>query len=661
MENDKELPWGCSFFLFCIATFIIFWGFSLESHFETLLCAYLSVTLFAFIPICRKTKPTKEETEKTGNLWMMGLSLCTFLYALTIEIDIIRWPLCAASAVFFFAPFIVKKQKEEEDSKAEEVADIITRNMEKRMLEKMNGGTIDEEVEEEETADDAPSGSSAAVKELQRYRSEANKRMSEEYFNQVRNYLDDFFEFATQLDNDAAFKEYCNNLENIKVSFTDGDTFGSLDARTFRGKLLIIILVDMVRNFEHAGHQLDLSKPEEFGLLLYIYRLNNEGIPDKENLVDYDFVSIFYDQKSIATMEDFVNQFMAWPESEEVFFMSHLLCGYSEKLLKRYHIMMFSIISLIANCDGVVSKEENDWMDKVLQMPDEILDIKTEEEKKTSDSPLPTVEESFSKLNELIGLATVKQEVRTLANLIKIQQRRKEEGLKTVSPSYHCVFTGNPGTGKTTVARILADIYRSLGILEKGHLVETDRSGLVAEYVGQTAVKTNKIIDKALDGVLFIDEAYTLVNSSDNDFGREAIATLLKRMEDDRKRLVVILAGYTKEMKDFIDSNPGLQSRFNRYIEFPDYNADELLQIFESNLARYDYELTPDAREKLTAVLAEAVQSKDKNFGNGRFARNLFDKTVERQATRLASQSSVSARQLSSIVADDIPNAVGRK
>ncbi|MBO4362137.1 MAG: AAA family ATPase [Paludibacteraceae bacterium] len=259
-----------------------------------------------------------------------------------------------------------------------------------------------------------------------------------------------------------------------------------------------------------------------------------------------------------------------------------------------------------------------------------------------------------NELDSLIGLASVKKEVQTLTNFIKIQQKREEQGLKSSTLSYHCVFTGNPGTGKTTVARIVAGIYKDLGVLKRGHLVETDRAGLVAEYVGQTAVKTNKIIDSALDGVLFIDEAYSLVGGGESDYGKEAIATLLKRMEDDRDRLVVILAGYTEDMKRFIDSNPGLQSRFNRYIEFPDYTAEELLQIFEVNMRKYDYHFGDGAKEVLQQYLEEAVANKDANFGNGRFVRNIFEKALERQANRLAAENNLTTERLSAIEKEDL-------
>ncbi len=269
--------------------------------------------------------------------------------------------------------------------------------------------------------------------------------------------------------------------------------------------------------------------------------------------------------------------------------------------------------------------------------------------------PSPSkLKSSTSELDTLVGLASVKEEIKTLSNFIKIQQKRKEQGLKSSSVSYHCVFTGNPGTGKTTVARIVAQIYKDLGILSKGHLVETDRAGLVAEYVGQTAVKTNKIIDSALDGVLFIDEAYSLIGTG-QDYGKEAIATLLKRMEDNRDRLVVILAGYSKEMQDFINTNPGLQSRFNRYIDFPDYSAEELLQIFEKNVEKFDYKLEKEALVAMSEYFQHAIENKDANFGNARFVRNIFEKTLEKQANRLSTDPDLDTNELTLITLADLP------
>lgn len=264
----------------------------------------------------------------------------------------------------------------------------------------------------------------------------------------------------------------------------------------------------------------------------------------------------------------------------------------------------------------------------------------------------------YEELNSLIGLSSVKEEIQSLANFIRLNQKRKEQGLTTTSISYHCVFTGNPGTGKTTVARLLAGIFRDLGILDKGHLIETDRSGLVAEFVGQTAVKTNKIIDSALDGVLFIDEAYTLAQGGPQDYGHEAIATLLKRMEDDRKRLVVILAGYREEMRSFIDSNPGLRSRFNRYINFPDYSAEELLKIFESYLKKQQYTISDTTKNILFDFLKAKVAAKQKDFGNARFVRNLFERIIEQQANRLSSISSISNEQLQTITEDDVKSGI---
>lgn len=260
----------------------------------------------------------------------------------------------------------------------------------------------------------------------------------------------------------------------------------------------------------------------------------------------------------------------------------------------------------------------------------------------------------MNRLDGLIGLEYVKNEVRQLTSFIEIQRKRKARGMKVAPVTYHCVFTGNPGTGKTTVARILADIFRELGVVKKGHLVETDRSGLVAEYVGQTAVKTNKVIDTAIDGVLFVDEAYTLVQGGDRDYGGEAIATLLKRMEDDRDRLVVVLAGYTNEMKQFINSNPGLQSRFSRYIEFPDYTATELAKIFLINAEKNQYTCDKDVQASIVNVMEMAVRSKDANFGNARYVRNLFEKAIQRQAVRLSTVAPITTEMLSELTLHDL-------
>lgn len=265
------------------------------------------------------------------------------------------------------------------------------------------------------------------------------------------------------------------------------------------------------------------------------------------------------------------------------------------------------------------------------------------------------LQNTLQSLDDLIGLETVKQQVHTLIKFIQVQQEREKHNLKTTPISYHCVFSGSPGTGKTTVARILAQIYKDLGVLKKGHLIETDRAGLVGEYVGQTAVKTNKVINSALGGVLFIDEAYSLYSESAEDYGREAIATLLKRMEDERDNLVVVMAGYTEEMQQFIDINPGLRSRFNRYIDFTDYSPDELYQIFKRYINKEDFKLTTEAENAFQNLFIKAYENRDRTFGNARFVRNIFEKTIERQSLRVADIQNPNVEQLTEITENDVP------
>ena len=269
-------------------------------------------------------------------------------------------------------------------------------------------------------------------------------------------------------------------------------------------------------------------------------------------------------------------------------------------------------------------------------------------------APRETVEEVLAELDSLVGLDEVKAEVRKLVNLAKVNEARRAQGLKVPPMSYHMVFTGNPGTGKTTVARILGRAFRALGVLERANFVETDRSGLVAKYEGQTAAKTNKLIDSAAGGILFIDEAYQLNQGENDQYGAEAVATLLKRMEDARGTMVVIIAGYKEEMKKFMAINSGLESRFNRTIEFPDYSAKELAEIYRSMAKKAKYTLSADTDHWLEPYISMLTKERGKSFGNARWARNLFEKSIERQALRVTELADPSPEELTTIRLKDL-------
>ena len=466
---------------------------------------------------------------------------------------------------------------------------------------------------------------------------------------------------------------------------------GDANEFTINKRLAAIIYCDIRDCFRRLGHSTSkLCNLEGMGYAMIMCLLISKGFQ----------LSLFFDKLKARKLATTIGNLdhsvklevdIAEHESELRFDVVFGKVNNEREWVQRFSTLLYRWASLVAKADGTVTAVESRVLDSIMKLSEnssssgenvrvtgaksgdskitryEIPSTGNESHSEVSNNDTKLRNDTFAEgihhvsldaalrsLDELIGLEPVKKEVRALADFIRIQQVRLQSGLKVAPITYHCVFTGNPGTGKTTVARILADIYREMGVVKKGHLVETDRSGLIAEYVGQTAVKTNKIIDKALDGILFIDEAYSLVQGGEKDYGGEAIATLLKRMEDDRDRLVVVLAGYTAEMRNFIDLNPGLQSRFNRYIDFPDYTAEELARIFLLQTEKSQYTCDQDVRNSIVQIMERAVARKDRNFGNGRYVRNLFEKAIQRQAVRLSGVAPLTTGMLSELTLHDL-------
>jgi AAA+ superfamily predicted ATPase len=474
--------------------------------------------------------------------------------------------------------------------------------------------------------------------------------------------------------------DYAKQVENIIRKLSTDESLIEKVSRTVKdisptSFFSYLLHYDMCKVVKYLyGGNIKYDSLEMTGLILMFSKLLDES---KEDFLKrgFEYVKIMHQQKSFTPLykniietsnssnplninvsrindnkvvkKDTIKSELSLPSILKILNNSHF---------EEYATLLYRFANIVSKADNDLTQNEIDNLKIIYKIVHEPL---SDDDNRlltiSENNKNETLEEVLNELDSLIGLDEVKAEVKSLINYLRIQREREKMGLKTSSLSYHCVFMGSPGTGKTTIARIVAKLYVKLGILTKGHLVETDRSGLVAEYTGQTAVKVNNTVNSAIDGILFIDEAYSLVLENKDDFGKEAIATLIKRMEDDRERLVVIIAGYTNEMNTFLESNSGLKSRFNRYIEFKDYSPNELESIYIQKCEKLDYKLNKEAQEKLKNVLIDAFTQRDISFGNGRYVRNLFEKTLERQANRIAGLNTLTKEILSTINEEDIP------
>jgi ATP-dependent 26S proteasome regulatory subunit len=467
------------------------------------------------------------------------------------------------------------------------------------------------------------------------------KGIRKEYYQLVTDFGNKFIEFLKRLNENENFVKYVTVTKKLAESVT------------FSNYIEAMALIDLLKCFNTIADIKNTTSNESFSVMYLQSRFLGMNIANYEDIIKLNNPNVITHYNNL--IESVWAELKESPNSEKEFFnLAELLRHMDKDLFNEYLSIIYQYSSIVVKADGKVTKAEEEALKKIMITSSEkAMQKAIYEDNKIVNQK--TLEELIYELYDLTGLQNVKQEINTLINIIKVQKAREQFDLKNTDMNLHLVFAGNPGTGKTTVARHLASIYKCLGVLSKGHLVETDRSGMIAEYVGQTAIKVNKLVDSALNGVLFIDEAYAILIDDKDTYGKEAIATLLKRMEDDRDKLIVVLAGYTNEMAAFISSNPGMKSRFNKYIHFADYTSDELYSIFISMTKKLHFVLEDSLPDRLKLLFLEEIEKGDSSFGNGRFVRNVFEKMLENQANRLAYDVDLSKEKLTMLKAEDLP------